>query len=133
MYLGFNVVYELVFSDNVTWMARIPLPYNCFQAEDISTSYAATLKYLRRSTTIPVPEVFALCLQSTPGNKVNATYILMERVPGHQLPPLEQTGFDPDPKDLASAKKVHQQLTDIILQLGMLAATLCPEPAVTYS
>ncbi|RJE18528.1 hypothetical protein PHISCL_09132 [Aspergillus sclerotialis] len=44
----------------------------------------------------------------------------MERVPGHQLPPLEQKGFNPDPKDLASARKVHQQLTDIILQLGTL-------------
>ena len=37
-YLGFNVVYELVFSDDVVWMARIPLPYNCFQLEDVSAS-----------------------------------------------------------------------------------------------
>lgn len=118
-------------------MARIPLPYNCFQAEDVSASYAATLKYLRRYTTIPVPEVFALCLQSTPGNKVNATYILMERLLGRQLPLLEQKDFDPDPNDLTTAKKVHQQLTDIILQLGMsisyLVATLYSKPVLTWS
>lgn len=99
-------------------MARIPLPYNCFQAEDVSASYAATLKYVKRHSNIPVPMVFAYCLRSNPSNKVNATYILMEKLPGHQLPTLEQDDFDPDPKDLAIAQKVHQQLTDVILELG---------------
>ena len=43
----------------------------------------------------------------------------MEKLPGHQLPTLEQESFEPDPNDLVLARKVHQQLTDIILQLGM--------------
>ncbi|RJE25068.1 Phosphotransferase enzyme family [Aspergillus sclerotialis] len=116
----FNVVYELVFSDGVVWMARIPLPYNCFQAEAVSASYAATLKYVKRHSKIPVPTVFAYYLHSSPKNKVNATYILMEKLPGHQLPTLEQEDFDPDPKDLAIAHKVHQQLTDVILELASL-------------
>lgn len=118
-FLGFNVVYELVFLGNVVWMARIPPPYNCFQAEDVSASYAAMLKYLKRHSTIPVPTVFAYCLYSSSENKVNATYILMEQLPGHQLAPLERKDFDPDPEDLALARKLHQQLADVILQLGM--------------
>lgn len=60
----------------------------------------------------------------------------MERLSGHQLPTLEQEDFDPDPKDVATAKKVHQQLADIILQLGKfipyLVATLYSEPVLTW-
>lgn len=123
-FLGFNVIYDLLFSDNVVWIARIPLPYHCFQAESVSTSYAATLNYLKRHSTIPVPTVFAYCLHSNPDNKVNATYILMEQLSGHPLPVLEQKDFDPDSKDLALAKKVHQQLTDVILQLGKFISHL---------
>lgn len=43
----------------------------------------------------------------------------MEKLPGHQLPTLVQENFDPDPKDLALAQKVHRQLADVILELGM--------------
>lgn len=132
--LGFNVVYELVFLDNVVWMARIPLPYNCFQAEDVSASYAATLKYLKSHSTIPIPTVFAYCLHSSLENKVNATYILMKQLPGHQLPLLERKDFHPDPEDLAFARKVHQQLTDVVLQLGMFIShldNLHSEPILT--
>ncbi|KAM5443291.1 hypothetical protein MferCBS31731_001612 [Microsporum ferrugineum] len=117
---GFNVVYELVFSDGVVWMARIPLPYNCFQPEEVTASYAATLKYLKRHSTIPVPTVFAYSLQSNPENKVNASYILMERLPGRPLPVLESPSLDIDLDDLAMAEKIHQQLTDVILELASL-------------
>ncbi|WEW61271.1 hypothetical protein PRK78_006761 [Emydomyces testavorans] len=117
---GFNVVYELIFSDEIVWMARIPLPYNCFQPEEVSASYAATLRYLKKFSTIPVPEVFAYNAQSNPENLVNATYILMERLPGHQLPVLERKSFEPDLKDVALAEKVHRQLTSVILQLASL-------------
>ncbi|EEP81332.1 predicted protein [Uncinocarpus reesii 1704] len=115
---GFNVVYELIFSDDVVWMARIPLPYNCFQAEEVTASYAATLRYLKRNSAIPVPAVFAHCLQSNPDNKVNASYIIMEKLPGCPLPVIERLSLDVDPNDLALAKKVHEQLTDVLLELA---------------
>lgn len=118
-FLGFNVVYELVFSDDVVWMARIPLPYNCFLPEEVTVSYAATLKYLKKNSSIPVPAVFAYCLQSDPENMVNASYILMEKLPGHPLPTLERLDLDIDPNHVKLAKKVHEQLTDIIFELGM--------------
>lgn len=116
---GFNVIYELIFLDSVVWIARIPLPYNCYQPEEISVSYAATLKYLKKNSTIPVPEVHAYEVKSAPENEVNATYILMERLDGHPLPTLERTAFEPDPEHVVLAKKVHSQLADIILQLGI--------------
>lgn len=69
-----------------------------------------------------MPEVFGYQPKSDPGNKTNVTYILMERLSGHILPTLEQNDIEeePGPKDLVLAKKVHEQLTDIILQLTSL-------------
>lgn len=96
------MVYELIFSDQVTWMARIPLPYTCFQPEEISASYAATLKYLKKNSSIPVPNVFAFAVKSNPENKLNATYILIEKLIGHELPVLEKEWRDPKPQDFKS-------------------------------
>ena len=117
---GENAIFELIFSDDVTWMARIPLSYSCFQPEELTGSYAATLKFLKTHSSIPVPEVYGYQFHSDPSNKVNASYLLMERLPGHPLPVLEQKSLtaDPDPKELALANKVHEQLTDFILQLA---------------
>ena len=117
---GENAIFELIFSDDVTWMARIPFSYSCFQPEELTGSYAATLKFLKRHSSIPVPEVYGYQFQSDPSNKVNASYLLIDRLPGHPLPVLEQESLtaEPDPKELALANKVHEQLTDIILQLA---------------
>lgn len=48
----------------------------------------------------------------------------MEKLIGHELPVLEKEWRDPKPPDLALAKKVHEQLTDIILELGKEKFTL---------
>ena len=125
------MIYELIFLDGVVWIARIPLPYNCYQPEEISVSYTATLKYLKRNSTIPVPEVYAYKVKSAPENEVNATYILMERLNGHPLPTLERTTFKPDPKDVVLAKNVHSQLADIVLQLGIFIVFLYPRCTYT--
>jgi hypothetical protein len=116
--LGYNVIFELQFSDGVPWIARIPLPYNCFQPEDISASYAATLKYLKKHSNLPVPQVFGFCRQSDPTNKTKVTYIFMEKMTGHPLPMIEKKASEATPAEHAVAKKVHQQLADVILQLG---------------
>lgn len=42
----------------------------------------------------------------------------MERLPGYQLPLLEEASLEPDLRDVARAEKVHRQSTDVILQLG---------------
>ncbi|TQB70345.1 hypothetical protein MPDQ_000656 [Monascus purpureus] len=61
----FNVVYELTFSDNVVWMARIPLAHAYFQPET-SASCAATLKNLKKHRSISVPEVLDTNANQTP-------------------------------------------------------------------
>lgn len=48
----------------------------------------------------------------------------MERMNGHPLDCIERRSSDATPDELAKAKKVHEQLTDIILQLGKFAAAV---------
>lgn len=120
VFQGFNVIFEIRFSDNVAWMARIPLPYNCFQPEEISASYAATMRYLKKHSKLPVPQVFAFCRGSDPTNKTNVTYTFMEKMKGHHLPTIEKWPEEATPAELAMARKVHTQLADVILQLGKL-------------
>ena len=117
---GFNVLQELVFSDGVTWLARIPLPNNCFQPDECTLSYVAVLRCIKKQSKIPVPEVYYHALKSDPKNTTGTTYLLMERLPGHALPTLEPDDDDNDwnPDHLLSAKKVHEQLTDLIIELG---------------
>lgn len=51
--IGFNVVYELLFSDNVAWMARIPLAYSCGQPDEL---YAQKANQLFMKVSIPLIE-----------------------------------------------------------------------------
>jgi hypothetical protein len=118
---------ELVFSDGVTWLARIPLPTNCFQPDECTLSYVAVLKYIKKHSKIPVSEVYHYALESDPENPTRTTYLLMERLPGHELPTLEPGSDDDDEDDddgsgwspgHLCAKKVHEQLTDLMVELG---------------
>lgn len=118
-----------MFEDQVLWLARIPLPNNCHQPEEITLSYAATLKYLKIHTKIPVPRVYDYAVKSNPKNATGVSYILMEHLGGQVLPELlpgpDSSYFEPNAHELALAKKVHQQLTDVIIELGEANTTLC--------
>ncbi|KAF8816734.1 hypothetical protein BYT27DRAFT_7237737 [Phlegmacium glaucopus] len=121
---GFNVLFEIVFADGITWLARCPLTYNC-SSEDASDilmqSYAATLKYIKLHTSIPVPEVFACCRKSDKGNDVRSSYILMECLPGRALD-LQDTEEDDEQyvQTSVAAEMVFQQLAAFIMQLASL-------------
>ena len=116
--LGYNVIVEIVFEDQVYWLARIPLLESCCQPEEITLSYAATLKYLKTHTKLPVPRVYSYAVKSDPRNAAGVSYIFMERLNGHPLPEVEISGLEPNADQLAVAKKVHLQLTDLMLELG---------------
>lgn len=118
--LGFNVIFELIFTDKVSWMVRIPIPTNCFEPEDCTLTYASTLKYLKQHSRLPVPQVFGYDLKSNPQNPANVTYIFMERLSGRQCPTFDSIELDDPPEDVAAALKIHEQMTDIILELGSL-------------
>lgn len=116
----------------IVWIARIPLPYTCYQPEEISVSYAVTLKYLNKYSSIPVPEVYAYEVQSATENEVNATYILMEYLSGHALPTLERKTLEISEEEIVILKKVHTQLEDIILELGIWVYTLVDLHVYTF-
>jgi hypothetical protein len=74
-------------------------------------------------STIPVPTVFDYATSSNQANTLGISYILMEKLPGIPLPTFEEgqnglLNFDPSPAQLQLAHKVHQQLTDVIIELG---------------
>jgi aminoglycoside phosphotransferase (APT) family kinase protein len=121
--IGFNVLFEIVFSDGITWLARCPLTHRCSSqnASDIlMQSYAATLKYVKLNTSIPVPKIFACCTKLEKGNDVGSSYMLMERLPGQMLD-LEDVvkGDEQYEPTRAAAEKVFHQLANFIMQLGI--------------
>ena len=73
-----------------------------------------------------MPEVYGSFARLDESNKVNATYVLTQRLEGHKLPSLDYEDHD-DPrhdtdrhstKEFAQARKIHGQWTDIMLQLS---------------
>lgn len=87
----------MIFEDQVRWIARIPL---------------------KKHTTIPVPQVYGYAIGSDHRNSTGVSYILMEKLSGQPLPVLEDMDLEPNARDLALARKVHQQLADVTLELG---------------
>lgn len=71
-----------------------------------------------------MPTVFHHALSTDETNKVGAPYVLMEKLPGKQLPPLGQTKDEPYDRDrptrqeIRPTRKIHEQLTEIIIELG---------------
>ncbi|KAL1864821.1 hypothetical protein VTK73DRAFT_5633 [Phialemonium thermophilum] len=82
----FNWVVTLVFGDGVKWIFRSPLP-GCFgsseRLEAIVASEAATIKYLKNHSSIPVPQVFAY--SAVESNPIGVRYILMSHADGVPL------------------------------------------------
>ncbi|PNP46612.1 hypothetical protein THARTR1_10711 [Trichoderma harzianum] len=82
---GFNnVVLELAFSDEISWIARIP--YQDFNDNDrISMlSEIATMKIIQEKTTIPIPRVFEF--EASADQPFGYPYIIMEYLSGRILP-----------------------------------------------
>ena len=82
--------------------------------------YATALKYMKRHTSIPAPNVFACRSGSSKENEVGASYMLMERIPGR---PLEIQDIEKDEEayeaTYTAAEKVFRQLAGFVMQLGM--------------
>ncbi|KEZ39514.1 Protein kinase-like domain [Scedosporium apiospermum] len=91
----FNMVRRIVFEDGVNWVARVRLPNeNMFagreELEDSKTMEieVASMKFFRRETSIPVPEVFDY--NTSRENDAGAPYILMEYIHGNVALELRQ-------------------------------------------
>ena len=115
-YGGDNIVLEMKFDDGVAWIARLRLHEPKFlQArgdfDQVFVSEVATLKWVKRETTIPVPTVFVSDARNN--NEVGQPYILMEAMPGNRLWGGGATNYIPD----NFKETVYRQFVDFMLQL----------------
>lgn len=121
-----NVIFEILFLDGVSWVARISLPQaTCYpestrppdaflrERKFISKSEVDTQKYVRENTSIPVPEIFHADL-SYDGGGVGAPYILMEGIQGKKL----RAEFAKLPLDVQ--EKVYRQVARVVIELSNL-------------
>jgi len=76
------------------------------------SSEVATLRYLRRQTSIPVPEVYYEDLD--PDNDVGASFVLMEKMPGRHLYKIW------DDMSLEQKKSALSQVAGVVVQLASL-------------
>ncbi|KAI4095517.1 MAG: hypothetical protein LQ339_007204 [Xanthoria mediterranea] len=86
---SFNWVVNILFDDGVEWVLRSPRNGAEIVSDDTNISLlaseAATLKYIKAHSSIPVPEVFAY--QDSGDNDVGIPYILMSKASGSALQP----------------------------------------------
>ncbi|RPB20353.1 hypothetical protein L211DRAFT_524223 [Terfezia boudieri ATCC MYA-4762] len=79
-----NILYRVRFSDSSTWIFKIPCIGYLPEWSEVSgrklRSEANTMNFIRKHTTIPVPEVYAF--DSRLDNVINAPYIAMEFIDG---------------------------------------------------
>ena len=83
----YNAVYTLQFSDGVKWIARIPgkaappSSFSTLDAQRMETDLR-TMQFIRKNTSIPIPEVFAWEATS---DSIGAPYAFMSFVTGKSI------------------------------------------------
>ncbi|KAJ5987968.1 hypothetical protein N7481_003178 [Penicillium waksmanii] len=113
---SFNWAVFISFEDGVQWVVRVPhlrsfMPDE--QAEKLLASEAATLRYLKAHSDIPVPEVYDYCASSD--NDIGVPFIFMSEAPGRPLSKVWKA-FDAFQPCLETAKKAK-----ILSQLGAIS------------
>ena len=81
---GYNIIYVLEFNDDVRWIARIPghgLRFGELDCTKMDCEYHA-MRFLRRKTTIPIPEVYFWTIQT---NAIGVPFALMAYLEGKTL------------------------------------------------
>ncbi len=108
-----NLVLELAFSDDVFWIARIP--HQALDSDDRTSmlSEIATMKIIKKYTTIPIPQVFDF--EASTDQPFCYPYIFMEYLGGRTLPKGVATAI---PHQFHA--KVAKQLANIFAELQSL-------------
>lgn len=75
-----NVVRLLEFSDGSHWAARVNIKASLRKGSAELGAEVATMEFIKESSDLPVPKVFAYKLNN--GNPAGVAYILMEVIPG---------------------------------------------------
>ncbi|RAK89063.1 hypothetical protein BO79DRAFT_194936 [Aspergillus costaricaensis CBS 115574] len=119
---SFNWAIFISFEDGVRWVFRAPHPRTFMPLEmgvKLLASEAATLRYLKVHSDIPVPEVYDYCASSD--NEIKIPFILMSEAPGQPLSKAWKSVGSPELDLDSSAKaKVLAQLGDITWKLSQL-------------
>ncbi|KAK6518934.1 hypothetical protein TWF281_003626 [Arthrobotrys megalospora] len=105
---------EITFEDGVSWLARLPKPWRSSHPNESMYSQISAWRYLKKNTSIPVPEVYHFAYDTEPSNNVGASFMLYEKLPGQQVPELDVE----NPTSIGKAARFHGQLADIIFQLS---------------
>ncbi|KAK6334333.1 hypothetical protein TWF730_003548 [Orbilia blumenaviensis] len=111
---AFDYTVEIIFEDGVSWVAKVPKPWRSSHYNEAMYSQISAWRYLKKHTSIPVPEVFYYAYDSDPANNVAASFMLYEKLPGHHVPELDVE----NPTSIGKAARFHGQLADVILQLS---------------
>ncbi|ATY65110.1 kinase-like domain [Cordyceps militaris] len=108
---GMNYHVEILFADNVVWIARIRRFNATSTPRDVRdyilTSEVATLMFLEK-TAVPTPKVYGYALEHD-SNAVGVGYILLEKLPGKAL---DWPATNPDRR-----RKVMNQLADVLIEI----------------
>lgn len=111
-----NVVLKLLFSDSERWVARIRLPDESSEPDDIETSMLseiATMRLVGAKTEIPVPQIYGFDVAAA--NPFGFRYILMQALPGRVRNASLSRSVPEDQHD-----KVADQLAEHYYQLSRL-------------
>ncbi|RAH40489.1 uncharacterized protein BO95DRAFT_457352 [Aspergillus brunneoviolaceus CBS 621.78] len=112
---SFNWAIFIVFTDRIRWVLRSPHPRPFMPLEmamKLLASEAATLRYLRAHSDIPVPIVYDYCASSD--NDIGIPFILMSETPGWPLSKAWKPAGSPQ-RDLDTSIKAR-----ILTQLGRI-------------
>jgi hypothetical protein len=94
---SFNLLYTVEFADGVKRVVRIPSPREINKSRSLR-SEAYTMIFLRRHTSIPIPEIYAF--DETATNEISAPFILMNFVTGQSVDELWFDDTGPTPLNL---------------------------------
>jgi len=56
---SFNICYQVVFTDGLQWIVRVPKPGRSMYLEEKVRGEVAVIKYIKSNTSIPVPDIIA--------------------------------------------------------------------------
>ena len=109
---AYHALFPVQFHDGIKWILKIPAQGTVTRfdnaASEALVTEATTMMFLRRSTSIPVPEIFAY--QATLDNEIGCPFILMKFVDGVSLSDFWFSDTDDRPsyrtqvlKDIAAA------------------------------
>ena len=101
---SYNIVFAIEFADGVVWMLKIPSNGHGQLFDELAskglTSEARTMQMFKKTTTIPVPIVYAF--DASLDNELHVPFILMERIDGM---PLYRGWFNEDGRSRAQLEK----------------------------